>query len=371
MADPQRRHPSEREYLIREGNLQQMDVMAERRRKRLILIMIVTIAFLAMIFYLIDFSLHLARKRGSIEMDPAAQALTRLNQHISKQSRKIKAGCESTLLLMRHCEKIGPYVLDKEGNEHCSYIGYERARYLATLFGPGPDTRWPNPAHLFALTVERGGHQNFREWETLLPLSKQSGIITDLSESPEALADEYFDMLRAGTLCGQVAVVSWKHEYIPDVARALGCGSDNGCPDQFPDNSFDQVWQLKYVFHPEDISSTEDENGVVPTPPARGDGDDEEDDVGNGNEEPAGDDEEDVPAGEEGEDGDTDKDSVDDQNNRRRLTQKIQVSHKHGWNIYATVTYQRFDPLAFSKQSGDYPSNGASRGGRWREQGDL
>lgn len=36
------------------------------------------------------------------------------------------------------------------------------------------------------------------------------------------------------------------------------------------------------------------------------------------------------------------------------------------WTIYGSVHDQDFDPLAFSKQVGDYPPGGTSHGARWR-----
>ena len=36
------------------------------------------------------------------------------------------------------------------------------------------------------------------------------------------------------------------------------------------------------------------------------------------------------------------------------------------WKIYGSVQDQRFDPLAFSKQAGDYPAGGTSKGARWQ-----
>lgn len=95
-----------------------------------------------------------ATRRGEL----AEEALNeRLNKHLRGQSRRISKGCESTLLIMRHCEKVGPLVSDDDGNEHCSLIGFERARYIATLFGDAPEERWPAPAHLFALSPGKCG----------------------------------------------------------------------------------------------------------------------------------------------------------------------------------------------------------------------
>jgi hypothetical protein len=111
-----------------------------------------------------------------------------------------------------------------------------------------------------------------------------------------------------------------QHDDLPDLANRLGCGLENGCPNFYPDEEFDQVWQLKYVFHPivPNLDEVEDDNSVLPTTP------------------------------------------------HRRLKS---AGHKlaKGWSVFATVTKENFDPLSFSKQAGDYPENGTPSGGRWRD----
>lgn len=230
----------------------------------------------------------------------AAGALSTLNKHLNHQSKQISAMCESTIMLTRHCEKVGPNVKDADGNVHCSHLGFERASFLATLFGSSKDARWPTPSHLFALTPDRGKHLNFRELESLSPLSKATGISTDVMNRPADLAEAYFSLLQSGDLCGKLTVVSWKHDDMPKLATLLGCEPENGCPDFYPDDEFDQVWQLKYVFHP-----------IVP-------------DLG----------------------------EVKDSERGSRF-----MSSEKGWSVFATVTKQNFDPLSFRKQAGDYPDD--------------
>jgi hypothetical protein len=181
---------------------------------------------------------------------------------------------------------------------------------------------------LFALTPDRGNgdHLNFREWETLKPLSDQTGIVSEV-HNLQSLPKNYFELLQSGSLCNQVAVVSWKHEFIPQLAQQLGCGPHNGCPEVFPEDSFDQVWQLTYIYHP-----------ALPTTPGEAalrhkakftpmNGDEVEDEAND--------------------------DEVDNRGNR--MLQHRQLKHhrrdfsRHGWNVYATINYQNFDPLAFNK----------------------
>lgn len=240
----------------------------------------------------------------------ASQAHHRLNKHLHSQSKRISPGCESTVIIIRHCEKYGPFVPDEQGNQHCSYLGLERSAYLATLFG----TRWPKPSQLYALTPERDGYWNFREWETLEPLSKQSGVPIQIAER-QHVASNFFDLLHSGDLCGKVTVFCWKHDWIPELAAHLGCSDAQGCPDDYPHGEYDQTWQLKYVFHPSEPDDfRKGESDLVPG---------------------------------------------------RRLSTS---SKQGGWAVYGSVTQQHFDALAHSYDVGDYPEGGVRSGGRWQVQ---
>jgi hypothetical protein len=270
----------------------------------------------------------------------AAKALDQLNAHLTHQTKHIAQGCETTLLLFRHCEKHGPNPTSTEDDDsqHCSVLGLERAFYISTLFGPG--RRWPTPAHLFALTPDRDDHANFRQWETLHPLATRIQTVVELSSHP-ALAESFLELLPTGSLCGRVAVVSWKHEFLPELARLLGCGPASGCPEMYDENDYDSVWQLKYVFHApadegEEIPASEESDIVLPV-----------------------------------------NKSLSKKSMSSTTTSTLPPLHhlyqralksvsKKGWNVYGTVTNQNFDPLAFSYLVGDYPRKGAATGGRWK-----
>jgi hypothetical protein len=182
----------------------------------------------------------------------------------------ISNDCETTLLVMRHCDKLetddendedtttNPSNDDphrrhrnmKHRDRHCSFVGYERADYIATLFGNTSKYRYPIPKNLYALSANRSNnYMNYREWETLYPLSKMINVSITVVDDTFA-TQHYFPLLQSGTLCGQIAVLSWKHSLIPDLVNSLGCGPENGCPMTYPIETFDQVWQIKYVFHP-------------------------------------------------------------------------------------------------------------------------
>jgi hypothetical protein len=274
-------------------------------------------------------------------------------------STTVAPGCEATILLSRHCEKEGPSVIQDKKDQHCSYIGHERAHFLTTKFGSEPG-KWPVPSYLYALAPGRGHHQNFREIETLIPLANQHGL--DINSDYNTAADLVNDIhghLASGDLCGRTVLVSWNHEAIAGIASALGCSS---CPDAFPDE-FDPVWQLKFVFDILQTGIHSEKYRPVKTktepPPAATTAEDESN----------------PPA-------------------RRQLGKHLNHLHtkKHhhnkkskaitadydeysidnpSWTVFSTITAQQFDPLAYSASVGDYTS---AVGGRWmakQSQGEL
>eukprot|EP00978_Attheya_sp_CCMP212_P034606 scaffold145754_cov68-Attheya_sp.AAC.2 len=211
----------------------------------------------------------------------------------------LQPGCEGTIILLRHCEK-------ESLREHCTYVGYERAVYLSTLFGSGEE-RWPIPSHLYALNAgaRHNKHKkNMREIETLEPLSVKANVTIDDSYKEQHmphLARQIVSLFREGHMCGKIIVVAWKHSEIPRFARHLGCGPTEGCPLDYQSTEFDNAWQIKLVYQTPWHSS------------------------------------------------------------------KKHVQEKNLWRAYGSVQQEGFDPLAMSKKSGDYPLGGTAIGGRWIE----
>ena len=148
--------------------------------------------------------------------------------------------------VLRHCEK---------GNlkKHCDYIGLERSVYLASLFGDHGE-RYPTPAYIFAESPDgrrSSLKRNYREVETAGPLSQKTGVDVDASyntETEKKLVGHLGKLLKRGELCGKVVVIVWKHSSIGRLARKLGCRHDQGCPDEYHGKSFDEIWQLRYVY---------------------------------------------------------------------------------------------------------------------------
>lgn len=216
---------------------------------------------------------------------------------------KAPVGCEATIVLLRHCEKESEY-------EHCNYVGYERAAFLPTLFGDG-DERWPMPSYIFALNPgDRGTRwkKNFREVELILPLAEKANVTINAgygTEETSRLAKDFHHMLKSGEACGKLAVVSWKHEDLPRLARRLGCGPIEGCPVDYRGSTFDQVWQIKFVYRvPMHATTKHDAKRDI-------------------------------------------------------------KPHKASWWVYGSTQLEGFDPLKFSKKVGDYPKDGKESGASW------
>lgn len=195
-------------------------------------------------------------------------------------------------------------------------------------------SRWPQPSYLYALHPDRSlvdyaethrtsgagktqkkndnsnsKRMNYREIQTLIPLSEKFNTTIKLEVKSEDLASEIYSKLNSGEMCGKVAVVSWDHESIPHLAQILGCGPFQGCPLEYRASEFDQVWQLKYVYAPLvlpefDVDNFQDDKDV----------------------------------------------SVDN------------LEEYHEWMIQGNVAYQKFDPLEFGYRFG------LESGGKWMRE---
>jgi hypothetical protein len=130
-------------------------------------------------------------------------------------------GCEGTVLLIRHCEKLNL-------KSHCDYVGYERSVFLATLFGNTVQERWPVPSTIYAL---RPGHRNnpkkmnYREVETVNVIADKFEMETNIDYSTREtaqLARDVLDTVKRGDICGKLVVIAWKHSDLPHLAQKLG-----------------------------------------------------------------------------------------------------------------------------------------------------
>jgi hypothetical protein len=142
------------------------------------------------------------------------------HMHHHNASAVVPDGCETTVMLIRHCEK---------GNlrSHCNYNGYERAVYLSTLFGNEKGERWPAPSTpIYALkTGRKHGHINHREVETVQFIGSKLDVSVDQSygtHETNHLSETILHAIGNGEKCGKVTLVSWKHSDLPRLAHHLG-----------------------------------------------------------------------------------------------------------------------------------------------------
>ena len=251
--------------------------------------------------------------------------------------------CEATIMLLRHCEKVGPSVLDNKGNSHCSVMGWRRNQYLASLFG----TRWPLPTQLYAKSIDRDTHQNYRQVETLELVANKTGLSIDSQYNDERpLANHILQTFyedQAGPPCGEIIAIAWKHSGMNALAQALGW---QDAPDNYPKYVFDQVWQLQYVFTDttmatttttiEAVTTTTTTMTEVSTTVNDSNQTDYEDAVMN-------DDDDDAIL--------VDDDSIDSFNrthHHKHKKKKKKGKKEISWVVYGTVTQQNFDPLQYS-----------------------
>lgn len=233
-------------------------------------------------------------------------------------SDNVASGCETTVMIVRHCEKDGMETKDKFGDSHCSYIGYERAAYFATQFSDTVPGKYPIPSQIYALSADRGGHENYREIEMVKPLAQKAGVpVNDEYWDSHKLGQAILDDIASGELCGKLVLISWKHEFIGKLARNLAC---HNCPRRYP-NLFEPMWQLKYVFDVKGTQLYKSINKGLDTI------------AGTNGEEPP------VPP------------------TRRNLKKKKHIRLPRVWSVYFTERDQGFDPLSFSQTVGDYQGN--------------
>ena len=204
----------------------------------------------------------------------ANQSMGLLNANTNTSA--IAHHCESTVIIIRHCEDLGGHVRYADGSSHCSYLGFQRSLYFASLFGScsngtinsdsnvcpssrssssGCACRWPTPAKLYGMFNAAGN--NKRQYEMLRPLSDKIGVPIQMFTFETAAEDvrkDLFQLMSTGQFCNKVAVVTFKHKFIRGLAATLGCDQEKGCPGgnvyAWDDYDFDTVWELQFVYRP-------------------------------------------------------------------------------------------------------------------------
>jgi hypothetical protein len=140
----------------------------------------------------------------------------------------------ATILLIRHAEKLD------DGRIDLSPTGFERARLLLKVFGPGARPDVPTPQFLFA--SRESPHSN-RPIQTVTPLAAALHLPIDDSFKN----DQYITLasaLLSGKYAGKVVLVVWHHGKIPQLATALGAKPP--CK-PWPEQQYDRIWRIDYV----------------------------------------------------------------------------------------------------------------------------
>jgi hypothetical protein len=137
------------------------------------------------------------------------------------------------LLLMRHAEKP-----DDPDNMHLSGEGRERAERLATYI---PQT-FGKPDFLIAAMQSK--HSN-RSYETLVPLSKATGLPIDPSFKDTQALDLAGALLSDGAYAGKYGVICWHHGALPGLLAALGA-PDGSYPGNWNPDVFNLIFEMTF-----------------------------------------------------------------------------------------------------------------------------
>ena len=180
-----------------------------------------------------------------------AKKPTKWEKYSAKTPSATPDGCATTLYVIRHCDKPKD---DTDDYGECTETGFERADYIARLWGGDyagdAAARYDPPALLLARAPTGTGGQGDgvkREAQTLAPLGAALGLEVDTSLHTTSSAEKRLARAIAhGEFCGASVLVCWKHTFIPKLLEELGCGSDAGCPTHWKSKEFDTIVQVDY-----------------------------------------------------------------------------------------------------------------------------
>jgi phosphohistidine phosphatase SixA len=139
----------------------------------------------------------------------------------------------AAILIIRHGEKP-----DDESDRHLSNQGRIRAKILGEKLPP----MFPSISALFAAAPSEDSD---RPYETIKPLGEVLGLKIDRSFTDKQHSELAKEILSDSTnYGGKTILICWHHEKIPALARDdLG---QVAAPETWPDEVFDQIWQISY-----------------------------------------------------------------------------------------------------------------------------
>jgi broad specificity phosphatase PhoE len=153
------------------------------------------------------------------------------------------------VMLIRHAEKPQTssdlYGVTAEGHrdkESLTVRGWQRAGALAHLFAPAAGRfehrSLAQPDYLFA-SKARKQNGSRRSVETITPLAEKLAIRINSNFTKS----EYEEMLDEALACAGVVLISWQHEYLPQIANHI-LGDEKTAPQEWPGDRFDVIWVL-------------------------------------------------------------------------------------------------------------------------------
>ncbi|HEV3471495.1 MAG TPA: hypothetical protein VG148_19365 [Pyrinomonadaceae bacterium] len=151
------------------------------------------------------------------------------------------------IMLLRHAEKPSqsppPYGVTDEGereSESLTVRGWQRAGALAALLAPSdgnfPDPALAQPQILYASKPKKRNGSR-RSLETITPLAEKLATRVNTNFAK----DESGEMIEEAFLCEGVVLVSWQHDFIPEIANHI-LGDETTAPQDWPEDRFDMIW---------------------------------------------------------------------------------------------------------------------------------
>jgi len=142
------------------------------------------------------------------------------------------------IILFRHGEKPE----DPEA-VHLSKAGEKRAKELVPFLTTDLElTKHGLPVALYATRTTRHGHGQ-RTQETIAPLSAQLHIPIESPYLSEEYAELAKSILANPKFHGKTVLICWTHEFIPQLATALGVQPQ---PPKWKDSVYDRIYLISY-----------------------------------------------------------------------------------------------------------------------------
>ena len=138
------------------------------------------------------------------------------------------------ILIIRHGEKP-----PEKTAVHLSLEGRERAMALVPFFTETPELlRYGLPVALFATKIAPDDRSH-RTQETIRPLAASLNLPVQAPYIDREYAQLAQDVLTRPDYQGKTVLICWDHEFIPELAGALGV---NPPPPRWPGSVFDRVF---------------------------------------------------------------------------------------------------------------------------------